>query len=111
MSRVVTIHNVKGSDNTSIEVSNTDTTPSTVQPIDDGTKKAKKCNNGDMVVWKSDNVNNTRKPCDVGCHEESSDIRTEEVNGEAEEVKDNHKVVENTSSKEEKIIRRRNDPM
>ena len=58
-----------------------------------------------MVVRNSDNVNNTRRPRDVGCHEE----RTEEVNSEAEEVKDNHKVVENTSSKEEKIVRRKNE--
>ena len=62
-----------------------------------------------MVVQKSDNVNNTRRPHDVGCHEESSDIRTEEVSSEAEEVKDNHKVMEDISSKEEKTVRRRNE--
>ena len=45
----------------------------------------------------------------MGCHEESSDIRTEVVNSEAKEVKDNHKVMEDTSSKKEMTIRRRNE--
>ena len=75
-----TTYNVKASNNTSIEVSNTDITFSTVQPIDNGAKKATCC----------------RVPCEKSCG-----IRTEKVNSEAKEVKDNHKVMEDTSSKKE----------
>ena len=49
------------------------------------------------------------KQCDVGCHEESSDTGTEEVNSEVEVAKDNHKVMEDSSGTEEKTIRRRNE--
>ena len=40
------------------------------------------------------------------CHKESS---TKEVNSETEVAKDNHKVMEDTSSTEEKTIWRRNE--
>ena len=40
---------------------------------------------------------------------ESSDTETEEVNSEAEVAKDNHKVMEDPSSTEEKTIWRRNE--
>ena len=49
------------------------------------------------------------KQCDVGCHEESSNTWTEEVISKAEAAKDNHKVMEDPSSTEEKTIWRRNE--
>ena len=42
-------------------------------------------------------------------HEERSDKGTEEVNSETEWIKDNHKIMEDTISKEEKTIRRKNE--
>ena len=67
--------------------------------IEDRRKKAVAANLG------ADKV----KQCDVGCHEESSDTGSEEVNSEPEVAKDSHQLMEDTRSTDEKSIRRRKE--
>ena len=67
--------------------------------IEDRRKKAVAANLG------ADKV----KQHDVGCHEESSDTGSEEVNSESDVAKDSHNVMKDTKSTDEKSIRRRNE--
>ena len=97
-------YNVKASDNTSNEDSKQTAALSNDQARDEeGTIKEKKHDDDNTVEQKKDD---TRRPRDED-NEERSDTETEEMNREPIKVKDDHEVMEDTSVKEEKTIKKK----